>query len=226
MTPLSRAIDEALEPTRLRPERFREIVLRLLETSVICHADSQAEAVLYNDASRIEALLVDYLSVIGCRLYHDRDFRYMRLYSPGATIPGLIDAEEAESGALRLRLNQHEVAGALILRFLYDKALQEGRMDDQGRTTISLEEFHTAMQTSLRRTLPAGSNERRALWRRLKQLKLIDYRTEDNLEDAESFLVIRPMITSFVHPDLIEAAGGDDRHETTDTQEEDGDVRN
>lgn len=207
MTDLVRELEQALEATSVSPERFREIVLRLLDTSAICFVDSQAEAALYNDAVRVQPLLSDYLAIMGARLFHDSHFRYFRLYAPGADIPGVAAESDAEIYGLRLRLNQHEVAAALLLRFLYDKALTEGRMDDDGCATATLEELQTAMKTVLNRSLPAGAVERRAVLRRMRALKLIDYRTDDDLDSPETFLVIRPMITGFVHADLIQASG-------------------
>lgn len=209
MTSLQSTVAQALQSTRLTPDRFQEIVLRLLDTSVICFADSQAEAALYNDATRVETLLTDYFSIMGCRLFHDRQFQYFRLYAPGATIPGVAGEADPDYASLRLRLNQHEAATALILRFLYDKALIEGRMDDDGRTSVVLEEIHTALKTTLDRSLPVGSLERRSVLRRMKQLKLIDFRSDDDLDQPDTFIVIRPLITSFVHADLIQAAGED-----------------
>lgn len=209
MSSIQDALTQTLQPTRVTSNRFQEIVLRLLDTSVICFAESQAEAALYNDAARVEALLTDYFGVMGCRLYHDREFRYLRLYAPGALIPGVDGESGADNASLRLRFNQHEAAAALILRFLYDKALLEGRIDDDGRTSITLEELHTALKTTLDRSLPVGSLERRGVLRRMKQLKLIDFRADDDLDQPDTFIVIRPLITSFVHADLIQAAGED-----------------
>ena len=88
-------------------------------------------------------------------------------------------------------------------------ALIEGRMDDDGRTSVVLEEIHTALKTTLDRSLPVGSLERRSVLRRMKQLKLIDFRSDDDLDQPDTFIVIRPLITSFVHADLIQAAGED-----------------
>lgn len=209
MNDLVQTLDYLLAPTSVSPERFREILLRLLDTSVIAFADSQAEAALYNDAIRIQPLLGDYLSILGARLFHDPHFRYLRLYAPGADIPGIAADSDSDLTGLRLRLNQHEVAAALILRFLYDKGLTEGRMDDDGRTNATLEELHTAMKTVLNRTLPVGAVERRSVLRRMRTLKLIDYRTDDDLDSPDTLIVIRPLIVSFVHADFIQAAGDD-----------------
>lgn len=219
MTDLTRELHQAIEATSVSPDRFREIVLRLLDTSAICFSDSQSEAMLYNDAIRVQPLLVDYFSIMGARLFHDPHFRYFRLYPPGADIPGVATEVDADPSGLRLRLNQHEVAAALILRFLYDKSLTEGRMDDDGCASATLEELHTAMKTVLNRTLPSGAVDRRAVLRRMRVLKLIDYRTEDDLDSPETFIVIRPMITSFVHADLIQASGEDIPEDSQDGDE-------
>jgi hypothetical protein len=46
------------------------------------------------------------------------------------------------------------------------------------------------------------------VFQRLRQLRLIDYGAEENLELSEAWLRIHPMIVDFVSVDAIEAARG------------------
>ena len=55
-----------------------------------------------------------------------------------------------------------------------------------------------AMKNWLNRSLPEKATERREVFRRLRKLKLIDYREEDDLDQAEAWVRIHPMIVDFV----------------------------
>ena len=71
-------------------------------------------------------MVEDYLTILGIRLQHDRRFQFVRLFPPGAQVPGLEDQfDQPFNGGFRVRLNQNEVALVLCLRAQYDKALRE-----------------------------------------------------------------------------------------------------
>lgn len=194
------ATQKVLKKTSVNMPRFQQIVARLLGRGIIVYGDSQAESELYNDASRVESLLIDYFSVFGATLFHDHHFSYFRLYPPGTDIQGQNSETEPSENSLRQNLNQHETAAVLVLRFLYDQALQEGSLDDAAEAQVSLEALHTAMQTRLNRTMPPTSGERKNVFRKLKRLKLIKFSSEDDLDQPETWLTIRPMITGFLNP--------------------------
>jgi hypothetical protein len=60
----------------------------------------------------------------------------------------------------------------------------------------------------LNRSLPEKATERRRIFQRLRQLRLIDYHSDEELETSEAWLRIHPMIVDFVSTDAIEAARG------------------
>lgn len=228
MSTFLEAFNRALVDAQGDADAFREVVLRLLRHGVIAAKDSQRETQLYSDCQRYRDLVEDYVSLMGCRLHHDTDYKYFRLYPPGAGAPGQVGAEPEEAQGLRLKLNPDEVAAAITACFLYDKARQEGRLDEEGEVAESLETFHTAMHTALHRTLPEGQVERRAILHRLKQMKLIQYDRSANLDDSDTVIVLRPLVTSLVYPDavnIIEAAlpagvdedDGDERSDRPET---------
>ena len=156
---------------------------------------------------RVEEIVAESLSLFGIEIHHDRRFEYVRLYPPGSRTPGMEQAEEqAFGGSLRARLSQHEVALILVLRAQYDKALREGKVDERGYATEPLEAIGLAMKNWLNRSLPDKSGERRRVFQRLRQLRLIDYREEEDLDRSETWLRIHPMIVDFVSMDAIEAA--------------------
>ncbi|KPJ90784.1 MAG: hypothetical protein AMJ53_12955 [Gammaproteobacteria bacterium SG8_11] len=199
-------IAQQLERENVSLSEFKELLIRLLNYGVLCRGESQTEQLLYDRFLRIEDLLREYLHFIDVRLFHDERFEYVRLYPPGSEVPGMEEAQEnAYSGSLRNRLNQQEVALVLVLRAQYDKALHEGQVDEYGFVTESLEALSIAMKNLLGRTLPDKVTERKRLFQRLRQLRLIQYRQDEDIDSGEAWIKIHPMIVSFVSDQVLEA---------------------
>jgi hypothetical protein len=197
-------IEQKLEKQGLDRRELSELLIRLLDYGVICRDESQIEQQLYDRYLRLEEIVADYLELIGVRVQHDKRFQFIRLYPPGAQIPGVQDEPNAiQSPGLRMRLNQNEVALILVLRAQYDKALREGQVDEQGCVMASLESLSIAIKNLLKRTLPDNMTERKQLFRRLKQLRLIQIANEDRLDDGDMWLRIRPMIMSYVSEQVL-----------------------
>ncbi len=198
-------IDKELEQEGLSQREFSELLVRLLDYGVICRDESQIEQQLYDRFLRLEELVGDYVSLLGIRIQHDRRFQFVRLFPPGAQVPGMVDDESANgtSQAFRSRLNQNEVALILVLRAQYDKALREGLVDEQGCVMVSLEALSIAMKNLLKRTLPDNLTERKNLFRRLKQLRLVQISNDDDLNNGDMWLRVRPMIMSYVSDQVL-----------------------
>jgi hypothetical protein len=197
-------IEQKLEKQGLDRRELTELLIRLLDYGVICRDESQIEQQLYDRYLRLEEIVADYLELIGVRVQHDKRFQFIRLYPPGAQIPGVQDEPNAvQSPGLRMRLNQNEVALILVLRAQYDKALREGQVDEQGCVMVSLESLSIAIKNLLKRTLPDNMTERKQLFRRLKQLRLIQLSNEDRLDDGDMWMRIRPMIMSYVSEQVL-----------------------
>jgi hypothetical protein len=90
-----------------------------------------------------------------------------------------------------------------VCRIEYAKHLREAKVDENGCVLVSMEALSIAFTNLLKRTLPDNLTERRALFRRLRQLRLLNYLQEDDLENPESYLRIRPAITSMVNDDAL-----------------------
>lgn len=196
----------ALERDVLTLQEFIELTIRLLDYGVLCRDESLVEQTLYDRFVRVEALVADYLSVLGIRLLHDRQFQYVRAFPPGAAIPGL--EEEVDSPpatGLRSRLSQQEVALVLVLRTQYDKALREGEVDDNGCVMLNFESVVISLRNLLGRTLPDNLTERRQLFRRLRQLRLIHFNQEEETDTGNAWIRIRPLIVSFVSDEVLSA---------------------
>src|SRR5690554_4240470 len=76
-------------------------------------------------------------------------------------------------------------------------------VDEQGCVMASLEAISIAMKNLLKRSLPEHLTERKQLFRRLKQLRLIQVSNDDSLTDNDTWLRIRPMIMSYVSDQVL-----------------------
>ncbi len=199
-------IEQRLEPSAVTPDELQELLVRLLNYGVLVRDDSQTVRELYDRFVRIEDLVTEILALHAIQVHHERRFQYVRLYPPGSRTPGMDFAEEhAFGGSLRARLTQNEVAVVLVLRAQYDKAVREGKIDEHGYAAEPLEAISLAMKRWLNRSLPERLSERREVFRRLRKLRLIDFRDEEDLDQVEAWIRIHPMIVDFVGTDAIEA---------------------
>jgi hypothetical protein len=220
-------VEERLEPRGVSLDELRELLIRLLNYGVLARAESQTERDLYDRFVRVEEIVAEALSMFGIVPHHDRRFEYVRLYPPGSRTPGMDQAQEqAFGGSLRARLSQNEIALILVLRAQYDKAVREGKIDERGFATEPLEAISLALKNWLNRGLPEKTTERKRLFQRLQQLRLIEFRTEEDLEQGEAWLRIHPMIVDFVSTDAVEAvlSSGQSAAAVASGSQEDADV--
>lgn len=203
---LSALVNEQLAVANLTPERFREIVARLLSYGVVVRDEDRTEQLLYDDARRIESLLDDYFDVGGFLLHHDATNQFYRLYAPGAVVDGLPEDTLEPVPSLRARLSPDFVAAALALRLLYQNKLNNGDIQPQGEALISFEELAVVLQTQLKRPLPAGSTDKMALLAELKRHRLLSYASGFSIADEDALLAIRPTILGIVSNDALSAA--------------------
>ncbi|VAW76835.1 FIG039767: hypothetical protein [hydrothermal vent metagenome] len=200
------ALNQGLEKENISLDEFRELIIRLLNYGVLCRDESQTEQQLYDRYLRIAGLVQDYLHIMDISLFHDQRFDYLRLYPPGSETPGMEQTgTPAFSGSLRNKLSQSEVAMVLVLRLQYDKALREGQVDDKGYVTESIEALGIAMKNIMARSLPEKLTERKQLFIHLRRLRLIEFRSEEDLVSGEAWLKIHPMIVNFVNDDAVQA---------------------
>lgn len=219
-------LEQRLENSAVTLDELRELLVRLLNYGILSRDESQTERELYDRFLRIEEPVRELLDLFGIGLQLDHRFEYLRLLPPGAQIPGMEGAaEQAFAGSLRARLTQQEVALLLVLRVQYDKALREGKLDEGGFVAESFESLGIAMKNLLGRPLPDKVTERRRLFQHLKQLRLIDFRQEEDIDSGESWLRIHPMIVDFVGEGALGALQeGLPAEEAEAADEEDADV--
>lgn len=203
---LNEYLAERLNKLNISEVEFQELILRLLNYSVIARAESQTEQILFDRLVRCKQIVEEYLSIIGIQMLIESRFEYARIYPPSSEIPGIKEAEEnAWSGSLRQRLNQNEVALVLIIRAQYEKALREGKIDEKGYALDSIEAITIAAKNLLGRGLPDKITERKKLFLRLRQLRLVEYRNDEAFENGEGWLKIHPMVVTFVSNQVVDA---------------------
>ncbi|UTF61101.1 DUF4194 domain-containing protein [Gilvimarinus sp. DA14] len=221
MSQFDETINEVLASSQVSKHEFSELLIRLLDYGVLSRDESQTEAQLYDRYLQCQSLVEDYLALIGVRIQHDRQFAFVRIYPPGAEIPGVADDDSSPfNSGFRVRPSQQEVAVILVLRAEYQKSLREGQVDEKGRAMLSLEGLAIAMNNLLKRSLPEALGERKQLFRRLKQLRLIQYHLEDELDNDESWLSIQPAITSFVSDEVLQSLVSADVSSSSDVSSE------
>jgi hypothetical protein len=207
---LTETVLEGLQLHNLKLEQFQAIVQRLFAWGIMVRAEDGAEQRLYDDARRIEGLLLDYFALAGFRLLHDSKNEFFRLYAPGATIPGQSDDGLEALPSLRAKLSADFVAAALALRFLYQQGLTQGgsSLSDEGDVYIRFEDLATTLQTQLKRLLPEGLTERARLLDALKRHRLLYFKGTGQaaVGDEDVFLVIRPTVLGIISEDTLAAA--------------------
>jgi len=211
MDKITQLLDQNLDQLGLNQQAFSELIIRLLDYGVISRNESQIEAALYDRYLQCEELVEDYLLPLRLVIMHDTQFRFIRVFPPSAVVPGLIDDDNAQDspfqGGFRTKPSSNAIAVILILRVEYEKALREGKVDELGHVLLPLEELVISMKNLLKQSLPEGLGERQAIFRQLRQLRLIKYSSEADItleNSQESWLKIEPSITSFVSQDMLD----------------------
>jgi len=205
---LTTTILHQLEVHNLTLDRFREIVGRLFAWGIIIRDEDGVEQRFYDDARRIEDLLIEYFSLAGFRLAHDLKGEFFRLYAPGAQAPGLADDNLEPVPSLRAKLSADFVAAALALRFLYQQCLSEGgrRLTNDGEVLVRFDELAATLQTQIKRPLPEPLGERDRLLKELKRHRLIQYGAAFSMTDEDALIAIRPTILGIISEDALAAA--------------------
>lgn len=199
-------INEQLALANIKPDRFREIINRLMAYGIVVREEDRIEQLLYDDARRVEGLLEDYFDIAGFRLHHDSNNQFYRLYVAGAVVDGLPEDILEPTPSLRARVSPDFVAVALSLRFLYQNKLNTGDIPPQGEALVSFEEIAATMQTQLKRSLPNSIGDKMALLAELKRHRLLSYTAEFSISDEDALLAIRPTILGIVSNDALSAA--------------------
>ncbi len=211
-------LKESLNKLNITNDEFSELIIRLLDYGVINRDESLIEGKLYDRYIQCSEMVEDYLSVIKVRILHDQKFCFIRIFPPGAVVPGVADDEHNPfNSGFRVKPTQQEVAVILVLRVEYEKSLREGQVDDKGCVLLPLEGLTISLTNLLKRALPDSLHERKNLFKRLRQLRLIDFNSETEMESSDCWISIQPSITSFVNDDVLSELYPDDEVTTTES---------
>src|SRR5690606_39834513 len=96
------ALEEQLQHCGVSADDFSDLMIRLLDRGVLCRDESKREAELYDRFLQVQPLVEDYLWVLRIRLLHETRFYMVRIFPPGAEVPGLDDCEESLNSGLRV----------------------------------------------------------------------------------------------------------------------------
>jgi len=211
MNKLSDLLEQELDDVGITLTLFSELIIRLLDYGVISRNESQVEASLYDRYLQCSELVDDYLRPMNLVIMHDAQFRFVRVFPPSSIVPGIADNDNAIDSpfqnGFRTKLSQSAIAVMLVLRVEYEKALREGKVDELGQVLLALEELVITMKNLLKQTLPESQTERYAIFRQLRQLRLLKYSSEtaldlNNIQD--NWVKIEPGITSFVNQAVLD----------------------
>lgn len=211
MDSLSDLLNSKLDDIGLSSNAFSELVIRLLDYGVISRHESQIEANLYDRYLQCAEILEDYLAPLHLVIMHDAQFQFLRVFPPSAVVPGIADddakTDSPFQSGFRTKPSPGAIAVILVLRVEYEKALREGKVDELGHVLLPLEELVITMKNLLKQSLPESQAERQAVFRQLRQLRLIKYTNEAdlNIENShDSWVRVEPGITSFVSQRMLD----------------------
>lgn len=211
MKPLSDFLTEQIEELGLSADEFSQLLIRLLDYGVINRDESLIEATLYDRYLLCANLVEDYLSILHLKIVHDRQFRFVRVFPPNAVIPGVADDDHEQDSPFQNGFRTKPSTGVinlmLGLRVEYEKALREGNINETGSVFIDMEALVITLKNSLKFTLPEAMGERNAMFRQLRQLRLIKYNNDtltSNDVQQDGWIQIEPSITSFVNQDVLD----------------------
>ncbi len=211
MERLSELLETKLDALGLSASAFSELLIRLLDYGVVSRHESQIEANLYDRYLQCADLLEDYLAPLHLVVLHDAQFQFVRIFPPASVVPGIADDDKAQDSpfqsGFRTKPSPAAIAVILVLRVEYEKALREGKVDELGHVLLPLEELVITMKNLLKQSLPESQTERQAIFRQLRQLRLIKYTNESELSienGQDSWLRVEPSITSFVSQEMLD----------------------
>jgi hypothetical protein len=204
MFALRDALRNAL-PERLQ-SRFQAVVWRLLATGVIARHASQKEADLYDRGVDMAEVLVDLFAALGLPFHHDATAQTLRLFAPGATIPGVPVDQPETYGRITLPVSADLAAGLIALWLLYREGVERNLLNQRGERVILLEDLDACMVSQLRNTAMQRLTDRRELLTEFRQLRVA--RLPDNGANMEvgDALAIQRGILSLIFDTAAEAA--------------------
>lgn len=207
---LSSYIENQINEVDVNIEEFGNIAIYLMDNGVICRDDSKAEKSLYDKFIRVEEEMMQYLLIIGVRIYHNKEFFSVRAYAPDAIHPHSNDITEEGSSLMRLSINKELAAALLVCYLLYEQYRSEGRLEDDFTAVVEQHEFITAHAAMLGIDVIQNNNKNISteIYKALKRIRAVNYHPDFLISD-EYPLIIRPYIYDIIPEENIHGIIGE-----------------
>ncbi|MBD9437323.1 DUF4194 domain-containing protein [Pseudoxanthomonas sp. PXM03] len=204
MQPIRDALMGTL-PAWLQPS-FQPVVWRLLATGVIARGASGSETELYDRSVDMERVLSELFEVLGFPFHHDPTAQTVRLYAPGASIPGVPTHDCPTYPRLTTNVSADLAAGLIALWLLYREAIERNLLNDRGERVVELADLDNCMVSQLQNLSLQRQTDRRAMLTSFRQLRVV--RLPDSGVDMEAgeALAIQRGILSLIFDTAAEAA--------------------
>ena len=200
------SLETALEGRGVSPRQFQQLCARLLAYGVLARDEGGNEALLYDQAERIQNTLTDYFAIAGLTLVFDHSSATLRLYPPGAEIPGLPADEDVEPlDRLRRRFDADFIATAIALAALYQQAALQGQLTDAGEALVEVSALNLFLTTQMHRTPAQHKGARIEIYKELQRQRVLRLPASDELEADDTSFAIRRSILGFVTPAALDA---------------------
>lgn len=204
MHTISDAIKAAI-PDWLKPS-FQPVVWRLMATGVIARGASGSESELYDRGVEMEHALGDLFGALGFPFHHDPAAQTIRLYAPGAAIPGVPATDGEDYPRLRMKVPSDLAAGLIALWLLYREGLERNLLNDRAERIVMLAELDICMASQLQNTSLQRLTDRRAALASFRQLRVVRLPDSGADMEADEALAIQRGILSLIFDTAAEAA--------------------
>lgn len=192
-------------PDWLQPS-FQPVVWRLMATGVIARGASGSESELYDRGIEMEQALSDLFEALGFPFHHDPAAQTIRLYAPGAAIPGVPATDGEDYPRLRMKISGDLAAGLIALWLLYREGLERNLLNDRGERVVMLSELDACMSSQLQNTSLQRLTDRRSALTSFRQLRVVRLPESGADMDADDALAIQRGILSLIFDTAAEAA--------------------
>lgn len=198
-------LENSLKVKGLTTHEFTDLIQRLLDNQVIYRHESQVDSRYYDLYIRMDDLVEDFLSILNVKLFHEPSECFIAVFPPGSKVPGMIDedlSQQGEKKRLNHSLNTNEIGLLLVLRFLYEEEIRQGRIDNKRCVTVNIENINLSFRNLIKKDLPNNINERKDVFRTLRKLRIISYQTGEQGLGRDAWVTIRPIILYFTFEDI------------------------
>lgn len=205
MTALREAFERAL-PAHMELGEIREVIWRLMATGVISRGASQTEAELYDRGIEASDALVDLFELLGMLLQIDPVARTLRLFPPGADVPGVERVLGEPYARLSVPVSPELAASMLALWLLYREGVERNLLNEHGERVVTLTELDACLSNQFGTQVMARASERRLLLFDLRKHRVLRLPEGVNDFDADVAVAIQRGILSIVHEHAARSA--------------------